>query len=144
MATMQQITASLYQRSLGVVNVFVISDKKAGLTLIDTGYKGSGEPIVSAIRKAGEDPASIKQIIPTHTHPDHAGSAAALKNGLAIPVWAYHEDVPLLEKGIAGEAPIHLSPGIVDWLVNSSCLNAARCENSTSGTSKQGRNTKGK
>ncbi|RYF56208.1 MAG: MBL fold metallo-hydrolase, partial [Cytophagaceae bacterium] len=94
MATMQQVTASLYQISLGVVNVFVIKDTDNGLTLIDTGYKGSSEKIVSAIRKAGDDPASIKQIILTHTHPDHAGSAAALKAELGIPVWAFYQDAP--------------------------------------------------
>ncbi|WP_229379731.1 MBL fold metallo-hydrolase [Fibrella forsythiae] len=114
---MQQITASLYQISLGVVNVFVIKDTKNGLTLIDTGYKGSSEKIVSAIRKAGEDPLTIRQIILTHCHPDHAGSAAAFNAEWGIPVWAYYQDVPLLAKGSAGEVPIHLSPGVINWFI---------------------------
>lgn len=81
---MQQITPSLYQISLGPVNVFVIKDQ--GLTLIDTGNKGSMEPIFSALRKGGENPNTIKQIILTHAHPDHAGSAADIKNKLSVPL----------------------------------------------------------
>lgn len=115
MATMQQLTASLYQISLGAVNVFVIKDQ--GLTLIDTGYKGSITPIFSALRKGGEDPASINRVILTHAHPDHAGSAAAIKNELGIPVWAHELEAPLLERGIAGDDPIHRSPGLINWLI---------------------------
>ncbi|MEZ0541871.1 MBL fold metallo-hydrolase [Fibrella arboris] len=117
MATLIQLTPSLSQISLGVVNVFIIQDTDGGLTLIDTGYKGSNKVIFSALRKAGKEAASIKQIILTHTHPDHAGSAAAIKKELGIPVWAYYQDVPLLEKGTAGETPIHLSPGVINWFI---------------------------
>ncbi|CCH01792.1 beta-lactamase domain protein [Fibrella aestuarina BUZ 2] len=117
MASLRQLTASLYQISLGVVNVFVIDDRADGLTLIDTGYKDSSKAIVSALRQAGKDPASLKRIILTHSHPDHAGSAAALGAEWGIPVWAYHLDVPLLANGTAGEAPIHRSPGVINWLV---------------------------
>ena len=114
---MHQLTASLYQISLGVVNVFVIKDKDSGLTLIDTGYKGSSTQIFSALRRGGEDPAAIRRVILTHCHPDHAGGAAAIKDELDIPVWAHHEEAPFLEKGIAGDAPIHCSPGVVNWLI---------------------------
>jgi glyoxylase-like metal-dependent hydrolase (beta-lactamase superfamily II) len=115
MASIQQITASLYQISLGVVNVFVIKDN--GLTLIDTGYQGSMEAIFSALRKGGENPAAIKQIILTHAHPDHAGSAAAIKKGLGIPLLAHQSEAPVLEKGTGEGAPIHVSPGVVNWLI---------------------------
>ena len=95
---MKQITPSLYQISLGAVNVFVIKDN--GLTLIDTGSKGSMDKIFTAIRKGGENPESIKQIILTHAHPDHSGSAAAIKNRLGIPLLAHELDTALIAQGI--------------------------------------------
>jgi glyoxylase-like metal-dependent hydrolase (beta-lactamase superfamily II) len=115
MATMQQITPSLYQISLGPVNVFVIKDQ--GLTLIDTGNKGSMEPIFAALRKGGENPNAIKQIILTHAHPDHAGSAADIKNKLSVPLLAYQDEVRLIEEGMAGRTPMFLSPGVINWIV---------------------------
>nr|ARK09790.1 MBL fold metallo-hydrolase [Fibrella sp. ES10-3-2-2] len=117
MARMQQITASLYQISLGGVNVFVIKEDLNGLTLVDTGYAGSVDAIFSALRKGGEDPAAIKRIMLTHAHPDHAGSVAAIQQELGIPVWAHEQEAPLLEKGLAGEAPIYCSPGLINWLI---------------------------
>lgn len=49
---MRQITRSLYQISLGAVNVFVLEDK--GLTLIDPGNPGSADKIFSAIKKGAK------------------------------------------------------------------------------------------
>ncbi len=112
---MQQISRNLYQISLGAVNVFLIEDK--GLTLIDTGYKNSMEKIFSKIKKGGKNPADIKQVILTHSHPDHAGSAAQIKKSLAVPLLAHYDDANLIEKGIAGRTPMHLSPGIINWLL---------------------------
>lgn len=115
MSSLKQITPSLYQISLGAVNVFVIKDE--GLTLIDTGYKSSMGAIFSALRKGGEDPMAIQRVILTHAHPDHAGSAAAIKQALGIPVLAHEREAPLLEAGVSGHAPIYCSPGVVNWLL---------------------------
>lgn len=112
---MQAITKNIYQIKLGMVNAFLIEDN--GLTLIDTGYKGSADKIFDAIRKAGKDPQALKQIILTHAHPDHSGSAAELKRRLNIPVLAHVEDAKIMEQGIGGRMPFVLSPGIVNWLV---------------------------
>ncbi len=115
MPTLQQITPSLYQLSLGAVNAFIIKDN--GLTLIDTGYTGSLPKIFRALEQAGEDPNSIRRVLLTHAHPDHAGSAAALKKALGIPLLAHQLEAPLLEEGISGRAPIYRSPGIINWLI---------------------------
>ena len=112
---MKQITASLYQINLGSVNAYVIKDN--GLTLIDTGYKGNVEKIASALQQSGEKLTDIRQIILTHCHPDHAGSAADLRARLGVPVLAHKLDAPLIEKGIGGRTPMHLSPGIINWFV---------------------------
>lgn len=111
---MKQITRSIYQISIGAVNAFIIKDN--GLTLIDTGYKNSADKIFAAIKKGGENPNDIKRIILTHCHPDHTGSAADIKNRLGIPVFEHSEDATLTEQGIGGRA-MHLSPGVMNWLV---------------------------
>jgi glyoxylase-like metal-dependent hydrolase (beta-lactamase superfamily II) len=112
---MEQITRSIFQIKLGSVNAFLIEDN--GLTLIDTGNKNDTDKIFSAIVKSGKDPANIKRIILTHCHPDHAGSAAEIKKRLGIPVMAHVEDALLMEQGIAIRKPMHLSPGIMNWLI---------------------------
>jgi glyoxylase-like metal-dependent hydrolase (beta-lactamase superfamily II) len=113
---MQQITNHIYQISLGSVNTFIIEDK--GLTLIDTGSKNSADKIFRSIEKSGKNPLDIKQIILTHCHPDHAGSVAEIQKRLQIPVWAHVEDASLIEKGIALRTPMHLTPGAINWLIN--------------------------
>ncbi|UFH55699.1 MBL fold metallo-hydrolase [Spirosoma sp. KNUC1025] len=115
MSTLRSITPSLYQISLGAVNVFVIKDN--GLTLIDTGYKGSMNKIFSALEQGSENPNAIRQVILTHAHPDHAGSAADIKRELGVPILAHHLEASLLEEGLSGRAPIHLSPGVINWII---------------------------
>lgn len=112
---MKQITPNLFQIPIGAVNAFLIEDN--GLTLIDTGYPASADKIFAAIKKGGKAPEDIKRIILTHCHPDHAGSAAEIKKRLSIPVLAHSEDAKLVEKGIAGRTPMHLTPGLVNWVV---------------------------
>lgn len=112
---MQQIANNIYQISLGSVNTFLIEDN--GLTLVDSGSKNSADKIFKAIVKGGKNPDNIKQLILTHCHPDHAGSAAEIKRRLSIPIWAQNEDASLIEKGVAVRTPMHLTPGVVNWLV---------------------------
>jgi glyoxylase-like metal-dependent hydrolase (beta-lactamase superfamily II) len=112
---MKQITGNIFQIGLGAVNVFVVEDK--GLTLIDTGLKGSTERIFTALRMSGKDPADIRRILLTHAHPDHAGSAAEIKRRLGIPVLAHKEDAQLVEQGIAGRQPMQLTPGLMNRLL---------------------------
>ncbi len=112
---MQHVTGNLYSIGLGGVNAFVIDD--SGLTLIDTGFKNRQEKIYAAIRKAGKNPDNIKQVILTHCHPDHAGSAAAVVGGKKIPVCAHTIDADLIEKGISHRRQLSVSPGIGNFLI---------------------------
>lgn len=60
-----------------IVNVFIILGEK--ITLIDTGVKGSDRKILDFVRKSGRNPSDIKTILLSHSHPDHIGSAARIK-----------------------------------------------------------------
>lgn len=113
---MKQITPQLFQISMGPVNAFVI-ESNGELTLIDTGFKNSTDKIFAAIEKAGKKPENIKQIILTHSHPDHSGSAAAIKNKLNVPLYIHEEDATLLEQGIGGRLPHEVSPGILNKIL---------------------------
>jgi glyoxylase-like metal-dependent hydrolase (beta-lactamase superfamily II) len=49
------------------------------LTLVDTGYRGSGLHIVECIKQLGRLPEELTLIIITHNHIDHVGSLAELR-----------------------------------------------------------------
>jgi glyoxylase-like metal-dependent hydrolase (beta-lactamase superfamily II) len=112
---MKRISNNIYQISLGWVNVFVVEDN--GLTLIDTGAKGSTAKIFSAIKNGGKNPYDIKRVILTHAHPDHAGSAEEIKRMLRVPIMAHHEDAKIMAYGIAFRKEICLTPGLKNWLI---------------------------
>lgn len=114
---MKQISNNIYQIPLayGAVNAFLIEDED-GLTLVDTGIQGSGRKILAAIEKAGKNPSDIRRIILTHCHPDHAGSAAELKQLLNIPIWVHSADAGLIAQGKGGRQ-MHASPGIFNQIV---------------------------
>ncbi|MCI0343844.1 MAG: MBL fold metallo-hydrolase [Chloroflexi bacterium] len=48
------------------------------LSIVDTGYAGSGPRIGRAITASGRSPAELARVVITHGHPDHAGSAREL------------------------------------------------------------------
>ncbi len=123
---MKRISSSLYQISLGTVNVFLIEGKD--LTLVDTGTKGSEARIFKAMQKGGKDPQDIKRIILTHSHPDHAGCAASLSGQLNAPLYAHQEDALLVEQGIAGRLQNQVSPGLFHKFVFSFFIKKAPLE----------------
>lgn len=120
----KNINNNIYQIDLGVVNCFLLDDGGA-LTLIDTGIKGSEKKIFKALAGIGKKPADIKQIILTHLHPDHAGSAAVIQQMFNIPVYAHHKDAELIEQGIGMREPMTRTPGFISWLVYSLLLKKA-------------------
>ena len=103
----------------GLVNVYLLRTS-GGLVLIDTGFPGSEGKIIEALRSLGHGPRDVSHIILTHGHPDHIGSAAALKRETGATVWANNVDKPIIEAG-RGFRPLKASPGLrnklVAWLI---------------------------
>ncbi|MCM0673342.1 MBL fold metallo-hydrolase [Micromonospora phytophila] len=74
------------------------------LTLIDTGPAGSGEHIAAAIQRLGT-PDQLRQIVLTHFHDDHAGSAAEVAAWHGAPVLAHRLDAPVIRTEAPGPPP---------------------------------------
>ena len=72
-------------------NVFLLEEPQA-LTLIDAGLPGSADRILSYIRSIGREPQELRAIVITHSHPDHAGGAAKLRERTGAQVWAHRAD----------------------------------------------------
>src|SRR5690349_8060238 len=72
-----------------------------GLTLIDTGSRGSAPQILAAIETLGHSPAEITSVVLTHAHPDHAGGLPALARALDAPVCVHTADAAV----VSGEQP---------------------------------------
>ena len=93
----------------GLVNEYVL-ETADGDVLIDTGFPGSTDKILSALKMIGKTPQDIKHILLTHAHPDHIGSAAALKQATGASVYAHAIAAPLIE-GTAPRRAGHAAPG---------------------------------
>lgn len=95
----------------GLVNIYLL-DTGDGLMLLDSGFSGSAKKILNALRSIDRSPADIRNIVLTHCHPDHIGSAAAMKRATGATVWAHALDAPLIEEGLTGRRPMYASPGL--------------------------------
>jgi glyoxylase-like metal-dependent hydrolase (beta-lactamase superfamily II) len=82
----------------GLVNVYLIEEPD-GYVLIDTGFPKSADKILKGIETVGVAPNQIRHIILTHAHPDHIGSAAALKKATGAAVYAHAVDASIIEAG---------------------------------------------
>ncbi len=110
----EQIVSGLYAISLGVVNAFFIDDPD-GSVLIDTGFPGNAEKILSALKQLGKQPGDIKHLLLTHTHADHIGNAAALRKATGARTYMHPLDAPITEVG-TGFRPMRGAPGLKNKL----------------------------
>ncbi|QKR99800.1 MBL fold metallo-hydrolase [Sphingomonas sp. CL5.1] len=95
----------------GLVNVYVLRTED-GLAVLDTGFPGHAGKILKALRTIGKTAGDVRHIVLTHCHPDHIGSAAALRRETGAIVWAHPIDAPMIEAGTTMRAPMTPSPGL--------------------------------
>ncbi len=85
-----EIPVSPVQKLARFVNVFLIFGKK--ITLIDTGVHGSKDNIFKYIESQNRKIADIETIILSHSHPDHIGNAAEIKDLTGCKVLAHPDE----------------------------------------------------
>ena len=90
-------------------NIFLIIQDGKGL-LVDTGSRGQSDKIRKIITSAGLEITDLKYIFLTHTHFDHAGSAADLQTLSGAEVIVQTNEAGFLKNGFApipkGTSPV--------------------------------------
>jgi len=71
----------------------------SGVVVIDTGIPGNSARILAALDSHGFRTADLRAIVLTHWHPDHVGTAAALRQATGAPVAIGEADAPILAGG---------------------------------------------
>ncbi|WP_148571677.1 MBL fold metallo-hydrolase [Nocardioides caldifontis] len=95
------VVPGLVMLPLGISNAYVWLEPD-GATLVDTGPPGSAPAVRGALEVLGVRREELRQIVLTHYHDDHAGSAADLALWARAPVAAGAGDAPF----VRGQEPV--------------------------------------
>jgi glyoxylase-like metal-dependent hydrolase (beta-lactamase superfamily II) len=95
-----EVVPGVHAIDFGVVWAYLYQEADR-LTLIDAGIAGQGADVLSAIEALGAKPADLRQIVVTHYHADHFGSAAELIERTGASLLAHELDAPV----VRGDAP---------------------------------------
>ncbi|MEU4211533.1 MBL fold metallo-hydrolase [Streptomyces sp. NPDC026206] len=108
-----QVTPSLWMFTFTAGQAYAVRmPGGAGWALVDTGLPEHAERILDALADLGARPGDLKEIVLTHSHMDHTGSAAALAAATGARVLAGAADAPV----IRGEIP-EPPPVLEEWEV---------------------------
>jgi glyoxylase-like metal-dependent hydrolase (beta-lactamase superfamily II) len=96
---------------MGMANAYLI-ESDDGLTLIDAGFPNKEEAVFDAVRGLGRSPDQLRNLIFTHGHPDHIGSAAAIVRETGAKTYMHPLDIPMAESG-GPFRPMTPAPGLL-------------------------------
>jgi len=91
-------TQKIISIPVGHVNTYLILNGSDS-ALVDTGNKNHGDFILQKLKQHGLQPTDIKLIILTHTHFDHAGNAAWLKEKTGAELIVHEAEKENLARG---------------------------------------------
>jgi len=92
-----------------VGNAYVVPLEE-GVLLVDTGMPGNASRVLAALERLGHRPGDVRQIVLTHWHPDHMGSAAELRRLTGAQVAIHELDAPVPGGRAAREGPADDGP----------------------------------
>ncbi|MEL6620855.1 MAG: MBL fold metallo-hydrolase [Pseudomonadota bacterium] len=107
----QQITPGVFMATRSGVNVFALQTG-SDITLIDCGTPRCAPHILNAVQRLG----TVRNIIVTHAHYDHAGGAAQIAAATGAPVWMHPADAQLVARG-RWRRPAHPSGSALAWVM---------------------------
>jgi len=100
-----QLLPELHLLRFEVGQAYLWNDPEA-LTLIDTGTVGSGAGVAEAIRALGREPGDLRNVVLTHFHEDHTGSAAEITTWGEVTVTAHRLEAPIIRGEVSGPPPV--------------------------------------
>ena len=83
---------------MGMANAYLIEGDD-GLTLIDAGFPNKEGAVFEAIRGLGRSPEQLRNLIFTHGHSDHIGSAAAIVRETGARTYMHPLDISMAKSG---------------------------------------------
>ena len=105
----QQVAPGVHMLPFPIGQVY-LWDWGDGLTVVDSGVPGSAEAILDAVHQLGRTPADVSEIVLTHCHNDHRGSADELAAKTGAEVVAHRLEAPY----VRGERP-QQPPVLIDF-----------------------------
>jgi metallo-beta-lactamase class B len=88
----------------------LLIDTPQGAVLIDGGMPQAADMLLENMRTVGVEPSTLRWLLATHAHADHAGPMAALKRATGARVAVNAETAAMLARG--GTDDIHFGDGI--------------------------------
>lgn len=110
MEALIRITPTVCQLPFPVGHVYLVALPDDGYAVVDTGVPGSAPAVLDALARLGGRPEQLRQIVLTHSHVDHMGSAADLVAATGARVLAGALDAPYI-RGAVPEPPPVLTAG---------------------------------
>lgn len=91
-ADLTAITDKVHLAKTALVNWTLVADD-AGVMLIDAGFPGSRDDVLTSLRQLGFEPGDLRAILLTHAHVDHFGSAIWFAKTHGTPVYCHADEV---------------------------------------------------
>lgn len=90
--TLVQVSDTVHLAQGEAVNWTLVTDE-SGVLLIDAGYPGDREDVLTSLRQLGYGPTDVRAILLTHAHIDHLGSAIWFAGEHGTPVYCHADEV---------------------------------------------------
>ncbi len=94
---------------IGKTNTYLLQSEFGFYALIDTSVTSGSNKLINRLSRLGISASKLKLIVITHSHYDHTGCLAKIKEWSGARVLAHETAVPFLEKGITPK-PAAINP----------------------------------